>query len=315
MSVLELSELLKDFEEKFGVTAAAPVAVAAAAARRWWRGRRRRGREGRVRRHPGRRRREEDRRHQGRPPGRLRPGPQGGQGPRRRRPQAGAREGQQGRGREGQGRPRGGRRHRRAQVALTGTPVRPEPGAIGHPAPVALGADSAVVRLRSFHADRRRPVAGAGRLLRAPRSTATSAPLMSAVVLLVALLVADGARMTFRHARQHRDVVDADACDAAAALLTLLALLVIGFATVHYTIGPPARRPVRRARHQDRRALLHHHGGLHRGVRRHHRHRPGRPGDRDRSRCSSTCVPRRRRPGARAGPCGAARGRIRSPIP
>ncbi len=30
MSVLELSELLSDFEEKFGVTAAAPVAVAAA---------------------------------------------------------------------------------------------------------------------------------------------------------------------------------------------------------------------------------------------------------------------------------------------
>ena len=34
MTVLELSELLKDFEEKFGVTAAAPVAVAAAARRR-----------------------------------------------------------------------------------------------------------------------------------------------------------------------------------------------------------------------------------------------------------------------------------------
>ena len=32
MSVLELSELLTDFEEKFGVTAAAPVAVAVAAA-------------------------------------------------------------------------------------------------------------------------------------------------------------------------------------------------------------------------------------------------------------------------------------------
>ena len=32
MTVLELSELLKDFEEKFGVTAAAPVAVAAAPA-------------------------------------------------------------------------------------------------------------------------------------------------------------------------------------------------------------------------------------------------------------------------------------------
>ncbi|MEZ5343066.1 MAG: 50S ribosomal protein L7/L12 [Acidimicrobiales bacterium] len=31
MSVLELSELLTDFEEKFGVTAAAPVAVAGAA--------------------------------------------------------------------------------------------------------------------------------------------------------------------------------------------------------------------------------------------------------------------------------------------
>ena len=30
MSVLELSELLKDFEEKFGVTAAAPVAAVAA---------------------------------------------------------------------------------------------------------------------------------------------------------------------------------------------------------------------------------------------------------------------------------------------
>ncbi|MGC8628034.1 MAG: 50S ribosomal protein L7/L12 [Acidimicrobiales bacterium] len=32
MTVLELSELLKAFEERFGVTAAAPVAVAAAAA-------------------------------------------------------------------------------------------------------------------------------------------------------------------------------------------------------------------------------------------------------------------------------------------
>jgi len=32
MTVLELSELIKDMEEKFGVTAAAPVAVAAAAA-------------------------------------------------------------------------------------------------------------------------------------------------------------------------------------------------------------------------------------------------------------------------------------------
>ena len=31
LTVIQLSELLKDFEERFGVTAAAPVAVAAAA--------------------------------------------------------------------------------------------------------------------------------------------------------------------------------------------------------------------------------------------------------------------------------------------
>ena len=31
LSVIELSELLKEFEDRFGVTAAAPVAVAAAA--------------------------------------------------------------------------------------------------------------------------------------------------------------------------------------------------------------------------------------------------------------------------------------------
>jgi ribosomal protein L7/L12 len=54
-SVIQLSELLKDFEERFGVTAAAPVAVAAAAAPAGggdagWR----RGGEGRVRRRPDR---------------------------------------------------------------------------------------------------------------------------------------------------------------------------------------------------------------------------------------------------------------------
>ena len=32
LTVIQLSELLKDFEERFGVTAAAPVAVAAGAA-------------------------------------------------------------------------------------------------------------------------------------------------------------------------------------------------------------------------------------------------------------------------------------------
>ena len=56
MSVLDLSELLKEFEERFGVTAAAPAAaVAAAPAAGRWR-RRRRGREGRVRRDHHRRR-------------------------------------------------------------------------------------------------------------------------------------------------------------------------------------------------------------------------------------------------------------------
>ena len=67
MTVLELSELLKDFEEKFGVTAAAPVAVAAAAGAGGGGRGRGRGGEGRVRRRPHRRRRQEDRGHQGGP--------------------------------------------------------------------------------------------------------------------------------------------------------------------------------------------------------------------------------------------------------
>ena len=37
LTVLELSELLKDFEERFGVTAAAPAAVAVAAPGGRWR--------------------------------------------------------------------------------------------------------------------------------------------------------------------------------------------------------------------------------------------------------------------------------------
>ena len=54
MTVLELNDFLKAFEEEFGVTAAAPVAVAAApAAGGGGDGRGRRG-EGRVRRHPRR---------------------------------------------------------------------------------------------------------------------------------------------------------------------------------------------------------------------------------------------------------------------
>ncbi len=103
MTVLELSELLKEFEEKFGVTAAAPAAAVAAAPAGGGAGARRRGGEGRVRRRPHRRRRQEDQRHQG---GALphQPRPQGGQGPGGQRTQAGAREGLQGRRREGQGR-------------------------------------------------------------------------------------------------------------------------------------------------------------------------------------------------------------------
>ena len=98
MTVLELSELLKEFEEKFGVTAAAPVAAAAQRRPAVARCRSRRGGAGRVRRHPDRRRRQEDPGHQG---GAVadQPGPEGGQGPGRRRSQGGPGEGQQGRGR------------------------------------------------------------------------------------------------------------------------------------------------------------------------------------------------------------------------
>ena len=67
MTLIELSEFVKQFEETFDVTAAAPVAVplrrpgGAAAPAEVERG------EGRVRRHPRGRRREEDPGHQGGP--------------------------------------------------------------------------------------------------------------------------------------------------------------------------------------------------------------------------------------------------------
>ena len=93
LTVLELSELLKEFEEKFGVTAAAAAPVFAGSRRRRRRRRGRRGGAGRVRRRPHRRRRQEDPGHQG---GALahEPRSQGGQGPRGRRPQGRPREGQ-----------------------------------------------------------------------------------------------------------------------------------------------------------------------------------------------------------------------------
>ena len=67
MTLLELSEFVKQFEDTFGVTAAAPVAAAAARRRRRWRCRRGGGGAGRVRRRPRGRRRQEDQRHQGGP--------------------------------------------------------------------------------------------------------------------------------------------------------------------------------------------------------------------------------------------------------
>ena len=116
MTVLELSEFIKAFEERYGVTAAAPAAVAVAARRR--RRRRGRGRRGadRVLGRPDRGRPQQDPRHQGRPRA-DRPRPQGGQGPRRRGPQAGQGGRRQGGGREDQGRPRGAGRQGRDQVA------------------------------------------------------------------------------------------------------------------------------------------------------------------------------------------------------
>ena len=97
MTVLELSEFIKKFEERYGVTAAAPAAAAAApaaagggdAAAAAPRG------ADRVHRDPDRDRPEQDPGHQGRPRA-DRPRPQGGQGRRRRRAQ----------GRQGRRRPR-----------------------------------------------------------------------------------------------------------------------------------------------------------------------------------------------------------------
>mgnify|MGYP000019513692 CR=1 FL=1 len=79
MTVLELSEFIKELEEKFGVSAAAPAAAmmvaapaeAAAPAEE----------KDRIRRHPEVRRRQQDRRHQGCPrPDRPRPEGSQGQG-------------------------------------------------------------------------------------------------------------------------------------------------------------------------------------------------------------------------------------------
>ena len=66
LTVLEAAELSKLLEEKWGVSAAAPVAVAAAPAAAAAAGRAGRGAD-RVHRHPGQGRRQEDQRDQGDP--------------------------------------------------------------------------------------------------------------------------------------------------------------------------------------------------------------------------------------------------------
>ena len=115
LTVLEASELSKMLEEKWGVSAAAPVAMAAvagaAAAGRGGRG------ADRVQRHPGRDRREEDQRDQGGARD-HRARPEGGQGPGRGRAQAGQGRGLQGRGGQAQGAARRGGCHGGGQVAL-----------------------------------------------------------------------------------------------------------------------------------------------------------------------------------------------------
>jgi hypothetical protein len=124
MTLLELSEFVKQFEETFGVSAAAPVAVAAgpvagagAAAA---------GEEAEEETEFDRRRRQEDPGHQGGPRAHQ-PRPEGGQGPGRLGAQAGARARAQGAGRQGQGPAGGRRRDRRAEVTRpAGEPRRPE---------------------------------------------------------------------------------------------------------------------------------------------------------------------------------------------
>ena len=122
MTLIELSEFVKKFEETFEVTAAAPVAVAAAGGAGRPR-RRGRGGEGRVRRHPRGRGRQEDPGHQG-GPHLTSLGLKEAKDHRGRRPQADPRAGEQGRRGEGQGRPRGRRRHRHREVTPAGTAAR-----------------------------------------------------------------------------------------------------------------------------------------------------------------------------------------------
>ena len=115
LTVLEAAELSKLLEEKWGVSAAAPVAVAAAGGgcRCRCSGRR----EDRIRRRPHRGRRPEDQRHQG-SPRHHRPWPQGSQGPGRGGSEAGQGRRFQGRRREVQGPAGSSRRQGRTEVSV-----------------------------------------------------------------------------------------------------------------------------------------------------------------------------------------------------
>ena len=118
MTVLELSTFIKAFEERYGVTAAAPAAVAVAAPAAAAGGEAAAAEEQtEFSADPHRDRAEQDPGHQGRA-GADRPRPQGSQGPRRRRPQADQGRGRARRGRQGQGRARGAGRQGRDQVAI-----------------------------------------------------------------------------------------------------------------------------------------------------------------------------------------------------
>ena len=105
-------------EEKWGVSAAAPVAVAAAAAGRRGGGRAGRGAD-RVRRHPDRRRRQEDQRHQGGSRGHQ-PRPEGSQGSGRGCAEDGEGRREEGRSRADQEEAGRGGRDRRDQVGVIG---------------------------------------------------------------------------------------------------------------------------------------------------------------------------------------------------
>ena len=184
MTVLELSTFIKAFEERYGVTAAAPAAAAAAPRRGGRRrGGRRRGAD-RVLGRPHRGRPEQDPGHQGRPRA-DRPRPQGGQGPRRRRAQADQGRRRPRRGRQGQGRARGAGRQGRDQVAtdargLAGEPARTSrPGREGHSRPLPFDVPASRAGLDARFARigyARTPAARAGS---APSSaTAPTAPLL-----------------------------------------------------------------------------------------------------------------------------------------